>query len=465
VTSVWNHRRMVEDERDRSDRQRAALEYLRDLATRRVADARQRSGAERTTCAAAAIGEVIAAMNALEAVGLLEPGLHDKGARRVHERFLAELESLAGRQVAVLRQRGWWWQLRHRDDHPVRLVIGAAFDWGRDVVARQEAPVVTGLVPGPFRADSGDWCVSSLERWSTGGRLHLASVAYTGVPPRVISLEDDLGTKYVVDGGGGGGGGHLWCGSCRFAPAVPTASATLTVVVTGGSLHIDLSRTVPTEATIDAASWLAQQVEEALRVLADNPAIPDGLRPGLLDRLEAQAAALLATGALDPAANPVPALRDLLADRGQAAAGTSDGPAPPERWLAILDHPTPPPRLVAVAPVLWNPQVLSHAELWVTALEIWSDHTRVTWSVVGSHGAWHDVARSAFALTDNRGTAYALAGSGMGSHSHDPPTVDGYTTFHPALPSAATSITLTVTRGRRYTHRDVALPAAPSPSQ
>jgi hypothetical protein len=457
---------MVEDARQRSDQGRAAIDYLEELVAGRVVEARQRQGPDRATCAAAAVGEVIAAMNALEAVGLLEPASHDKGAPRVHGRFLAELESLAGGQISVLRQRGWWWQLRHRDDHPVRLVIGGAFDWARDVVAGREAPIVTGLVPGPFRSDGDDWCVSSLERWSTGGRLHLTLVSPTGVPPRVVSLEDDLGTRYVVDCGRDGGDGRLWRGTCRFAPAVPTASATLNVVVAAGSVRIDLSRTVPSEATIDAASWLAQQVEEALRRHTDNPAVSEGSLPIVLDRLEAQAAALLATGALDPAANPVPAFRDLLANRGLAPTGTSDGPDPPERWLAILDQPQPPPpRLLAVAPVLWNPQVLSRAELWITTLETWSDHTRVTWSAVGSHGSWHDVARAAFALSDNRGTAYGLAGSGMGSHSQEPPTVDGYTIFQPAPPAAATSITLTVTRGRRYGHREIVLPAVPPPTE
>lgn len=457
---------MVEDARHRSDQGRAAIEYLEELVAQRVVETRQRLGPDRATCAASAVGEVIAAMYALETVGLLERASHDKGAPRVRDRFLAELESLAGGQVSVLRQRGWWWQLRHRDDHPVRLVIGGALDWARDVAAGREAPIVTGLVPGPFRSDGGDWCVSSLERWSTGGRLHLTLVSPAGVPPPVVSLEDDLGTRYVVDGGGGGGDGRLWRGTCRFVPAIPTASATLNVVVAAGSARIDLSRTVPSEATIDAASWLAQQVEEALRRHADNPAASEGRMTFVLDRLEAQAAALLATGALDPAANPVPAFRDLLANRGLAPIGTSDGPDPPERWLAILDHPQPPPpRLLAVAPVLWNPQVLSRAELWVTTLEIWSDHTRVTWAAVGSHGSWHEVARATFAMSDNRGTAYARAGSGMGRQSQEPPTVDGYTIFQPAPYAAATSITLTVTRGRRYTHREIVLPAVPSPPE
>lgn len=218
----------------------SAAEYLQALADRWVAEAKRRTGDDRAQQAAAGSREVMHAAAALEAVGLL----------RAHEgeRFLGELESLGGSGFRRLTAQSWWWRLRYEPSHPVRLRIANVLNWLRDVADRgRDAPVLTGIVPGPFPADDGHWCVASLERWSSGGVLHLVGTGDCDALPRALEVADDLGTDYALEGGGGGGDGRSWQSSCRFTPAVPAGATALTVELATGSARVDLTREAPAE--------------------------------------------------------------------------------------------------------------------------------------------------------------------------------------------------------------------------
>lgn len=205
---------------------------------------------------------------------------------------------------------------------------------------------------------------------------------------------------------------------------------------------------------IDAVSWLEGEIEEALREIAGRSSSHASF---LLDRLETQAAALLAVGALAPDANPVLEVRGILAERGLASGGAPGVVPARPRWVEIHDNPTPTPQLLSVVPVGWRPPVLPRGDLWIVALWLWTDHARLTWAAVGSHGAWDRMARTKFVLVDDQGTTYESGEGGRGQWGGRPITVKGYTVFRPSLPAAATSVTLTVRRGRFSTRRGITI--------
>jgi hypothetical protein len=212
---------------------------------------------------------------------------------------------------------------------------------------------------------------------------------------------------------------------------------------------------------VNGRDWLETRVEGALRELAEtpHPASRERRAPHVLARLEAQAAALVATGALTPDQDPTPALRRLLAARGLAE-DRGHGPfeARPQ-WEAILDAPPPdPPRLLGVLPVVWHAPVLPRGALWVSALEAWSDRAVVSLSAVGAHGLWRLVHRLDVWLTDDAATTYERRGVETGTV--DATRLAMRAEFAPAIAPHATEVVLAVRCRARSARRVVTLGAA-----
>jgi hypothetical protein len=194
------------------------------------------------------------------------------------------------------------------------------------------------------------------------------------------------------------------------------------------------------------------QVESVLRQVARVHPSSRELRARLVRIVQAQADALVATGALAADDDPLPPLRQLLASRGLLAADPEQSAPPPPQWVQILDAaPQAPPRLLAVVPVLWNPPVLRRGALWVSAVELWSDGLTVTWTAAGAHGLWHLAEHLRMEVVDGDGTSYEYAGAELGSAGAT--RVAGRRDFAPAIPSHVSELIATATCGSRSARR------------
>lgn len=195
-----------------------------------------------------------------------------------------------------------------------------------------------------------------------------------------------------------------------------------------------------------------RQVDSVLRQLAQVHPSSGELRARLVRIVQAQADALIATGALAADDDPMPPLRHLLASRGLLAAGPEQSAHPPPQWVQILDAATQaPPRLLAVVPVLWNPPVLRRGVLWVSAIELWSDGLSVTWTAAGAHGLWHLGERLHMDVVGDDGTSYEDAGAELGSAGAT--RIAGRRNFAPAIASPVSEVIAILTCGSRSARR------------